>query len=86
VKLLSVDTPIEIERIQVEILRQMTPGEKMDCIRDMTMSVAQMQVEAVRRQWPDATDEEIRLRVFSRWIPRELMIRAFNWDPADHGY
>ena len=85
-KPLAEDTPVEVERIQMEILRRMTPGQKMDCIRDMTMSMAAMQLAAVKRQHPDATEEEIRLRVISRWLPRDIMIRAYNWDPAVHGY
>jgi hypothetical protein len=85
-KPLAEDTSIEVERIQMEILRRMTPGQKMDRVRDLTMTAAEMQYAAIKRQRPDASDEEIRLRVISRWLPRELMIRAYNWDPAEHGY
>jgi hypothetical protein len=83
---LAEDTPIEIERIQIERLRRMSPGEKLDRARNMAMTVMGMQMAEVRGRYPEAPLQEIRLRVISRWIPRELMIRVYGWDPAEHGY
>jgi hypothetical protein len=34
---------------------------------------------------PQAPDREVFLRVASRHLPRELMIRAYAWDPEING-
>lgn len=83
---LADDTPIEIERIQVERQRRMSPGEKLDRARNMAMTAMQMQMAEVRGRYPSASLQEIRLRVISRWLSRDMMISAYGWDPAEHGY
>jgi len=32
---------------------------------------------------PEASDHEVLLRVAARHLPRELMIRAYGWDPEN---
>ena len=39
----------------------------------------------VRKMHPQAPDREVFLRVASRHLPRELMIRAYGWDPEIDG-
>jgi hypothetical protein len=34
---------------------------------------------------PQASDREVFLRVAARHLPRELMIRAYSWDPEIDG-
>ena len=37
----------------------------------------------VRRLYPNASDHQVLLRVAARHLPRDLMIRAYGWDPED---
>ncbi len=39
----------------------------------------------LRRRYPDATDRELQLRLAARSYDRDLMIKAFGWDPKIHG-
>ena len=39
----------------------------------------------LRARYPLATPREIELRLRSRSLDREVMIRAFGWDPDLHG-
>jgi len=34
---------------------------------------------------PEASDREVFLRVAARHLPRDLMIRAYQWDPEIDG-
>ena len=41
-----------------------------------------MAEEDVRRQYPEASEREVFLRAASRRLGRDLMIKAYGWDPA----
>jgi hypothetical protein len=40
----------------------------------------------IRRRYPLADDQERKLRLPSRWLEPELMIKVFDWDPKKEGY
>jgi hypothetical protein len=40
----------------------------------------------IRRAHPDATERERQLRLASRWLSPELMMKAFGWDVTQMGY
>ena len=42
-------------------------------------------VVRIRQRHPEATEEEVRLRLASLWFDRETMIRVFHWDPEERG-
>lgn len=60
----------------------MTPGEKIAASLNAAQFVLQMYEMGVRRLYPDADDAEVLRRVAARHLPRELVIRAYGWDPA----
>jgi hypothetical protein len=39
----------------------------------------------LKQRYPDATPREIDLRLASRVLDRDTMIRAFGWDPDKQG-
>ena len=80
-KPLAEDTPIEVERIQVEMVRQTTPGQKLARMTSLNRSLRTMAREQIRSQYPQASEREIELRTAARWLGPELMRRAFGWDP-----
>jgi hypothetical protein len=83
--LFSVVDP-EAERRWLDEIRQMTIAEKLQWMNRINSAMERLARADVRRRYPYATDREIRLRVASRRIPRELMIKAFGWDPEIEGY
>ena len=52
----------------------------------MTRAVQQLALMDIRRRHPDADEREQALRLASRWIEPELMLRAFGWDVREKGY
>lgn len=83
----SPDTPEEIERIQIEGYRRMSPREKFARVCELNALTEKMAAARIRRQYgPDLSEREMQLRLAALRIDRETMIRAFGWDPEKEGY
>ena len=80
------DTHPKIEAFLIEGYRKMTPAQKLERVRSLTRAVQELALLDVRRRHPDADEREQALRVASRWIEPELMVRAFGWDVRSEGY
>ena len=80
------DTHPEIDDLLVEASRKMTPTQKLDCVRELIRALQELALMDVRRRHPNADVREQELRVASRWIEPELMVRAFGWDARAKGY
>ncbi len=68
-------------RVLVEGYRRMTPVERLERAFSMTRTLKLLIEAQVRSEHPAASDQEIRLRVGARWLPRDVMIGAYGWDP-----
>ena len=68
-------------RVLVDGYRRMSPLHKLERAFSMTRTLKILIEAQVRKDHPEASDAEVRLRVGSRWIPRDLMIKAYGWDP-----
>jgi hypothetical protein len=64
----------------------MSPAEKFQRIEGMNAMMGQLARADILRRYPDADEREICLRIASRRIPAELMIKAFGWNPNMKGY
>ncbi len=80
------DTDPAIEAMLIEGYRRMSPAQKLECVRALTRAVQQLALLDIRRRHPDADERERALRLASRWIEPELMLRAFGWDVREAGY
>ena len=65
--------------------RRATPAQKLERMFAMGRTVNELARADLRGRYPDATPREIELRLRSRSLDRETMIRAFGWDPEIHG-
>jgi len=80
------DTDPQAMEVWLDLLRRMTPGERIAAAFDLTNFALQMNATGVRSAFPEADDREVLLRVAARHLPRDLMIRAYKWDPDANGY
>lgn len=60
---LAADTPLDIERRQIEAWRRMTPAEKAACITGLAQAAHAMTWAGVRHRHPHASPREQFLRV-----------------------
>ena len=80
------DTDPRIEAMLIEGYRRMSPSQKLERVRALTRAVQELALVDIRRRHPDADEREQALRLASRWIEPELMVRAFGWDVRKVGY
>lgn len=80
------DTHPKIEALLIEGYRKMSPAQKLARVRALTRAVQELALMDVRRRHPDADAREQALRVASRWLTPDLMMRAFGWDVREAGY
>ena len=80
------DTHPKIEALLIEGYRKMSPTKKLERVRDLTRAVQELALADIRRRHPNANAREQALRLASRWIEPELMVRAFGWDVREVGY
>lgn len=75
------DTDPATMEVWRDIQRAMTVGQKMSAVLGASQLVLRAYEMGVRRMYPGATDEEVTWRVAARHLPRELVMRAYGWDP-----
>jgi hypothetical protein len=82
---LSSDTTPVAHEVMVGLWRNMTPSRKMRIVLESNQMCDELALAGIRRQYPAATEHEQRMRLAARRIDRDLMIKAFGWDPELHG-
>jgi hypothetical protein len=80
------DTAPFADRILVEGYRNMKPELKLKQVTILTQTIQRMALARLQKQYPKMTLREQKLRLASLWLPRETMIKHFNWDPKEMGY
>ena len=75
------DTDPRAMEVWLALQRRMPPGDKIVVVMEASALLLSMYEAGVRLQYPEATDREILLRTASRHLNRDLMIRAYGWDP-----
>jgi hypothetical protein len=59
--ILSRDTSPEVERVQIELLRQAGPTRRFALARSLSQTVMQLARGGIRRRHPDVDEEEVGL-------------------------
>ena len=81
----SPDTSRAAEEVQFAAYRRMTPAQKVRIIGELNRTMDEIARIAIRKKYPHATEREVALRLAARKYGRELMVRAFGWDPDVEG-
>jgi predicted RNA-binding Zn ribbon-like protein len=79
------DTDPRAMEVWLELLRQKPPGERLATTLALTDLTLKMAEAGVRVSYPQASDREVFLRAAARHLSRELMVRAYGWDPELNG-
>ena len=80
---LSPDTHPEIERMQIERLRQMPSWRKMELVGDMNETVRTLALAGLRQRHPDDTPAQRRRRLADLMLGPELAARVFGPPPRE---
>ena len=74
---LNLDTSPEIERMQVEGWRDMSPEHKAALVAGLSQAAVDMALAGIRHRYPDAPPREQRLRLAVILLGRDLARQAF---------
>ncbi|MEW6102347.1 MAG: hypothetical protein AB1630_00785 [bacterium] len=85
-KTLSPDTQPEAEKVLIELLRKAPAWRKIEMVSQITTACRELALIGLRRRYPEANDDELKKRLAALVLPREIVIRAYNWDPEKEGY
>lgn len=75
------DTDPRARAVQIELLRRMSPDQRLNLCFQLCDLVNSFSEAGVRAAYPHASEREVFLRTAARRLPRDLMIRAYGWDP-----
>ena len=81
---LSPDTSPQIERIQIEGLRQMPPWRKLALVGDMNDAVRALALAGLRQRYPDDTPAQRRRRLADLVLGPELATCVYG-PPQEDG-
>ena len=75
------DTDPRVLEVWMDMLHAKTPGERILMTLEMSDFAFRLSESGVRERYPAASEREVFLRAAALRLPRELMIRAYGWDP-----
>ena len=75
------DTDPRAMEVFVDLHRRMPASQKVARAFEITEMLLRLSLSDVRRQFPEASEREVFLRMTARHLDRDLMIRAYGWHP-----
>ena len=85
-KPLSPDTTPDAQCKHYELMRQLSPEEKLFLAFALTDATRNLILADLQHRFPDAREDEIRRRFIARVLSREDVIRAYGFDPKAEGF
>lgn len=82
----SPDTTLEAQRKQIELMRTLTPSDRLSLAFALTETMRNLVLADLHHRFPQADELEIRRRFIARVLSREDVIRAYGFDPKAEGY
>ena len=79
------DTSPEALAKQIELYRRMTPSEKADRLRALTLAVNTLALAGLRQRHPAADEHELHLRLAALRLGEDLVAQVYGWRPPPHG-
>ena len=83
---LSADTSLAAEAVLIEHYRGLEVHERIAIALDLTRMADEIALEGIRERHPGAPEREQRLRLAALKYGRELVLKAFGWDPQVEGW
>ena len=85
-KPLSPDTTTDAQRMHFKLMRQLPGWKRLKLAFELTQATRQLVLTDIRHRFAGASEEEIRRRFIARVLPREDVIRVYDFDPRQEDY
>lgn len=80
---LSLDTPPQVERMQIERLRHMPAWRKLALMAEMSQTVRTLALAGLRQRYPHDTPAQRRRRMADLLLDPELAARVYGAPPEE---
>jgi hypothetical protein len=85
-KPLSQDTTPEAQRKHYELMRKLSPEQRLSMAFALTDATRNLILADLHHRFPEANENEIKRRFIARVLSREDVIRAYGFDPKAEGF
>ena len=85
-KPLSQDTTPEAQRKHYELMRKLSPEQRLSMAFALTDATRNLVLADLHHRFPDANEKEITRRFIARVLSRDDVIRAYGFDPKAEGF
>jgi hypothetical protein len=85
-KPLSLDTTPEAQRKHYELMRKLSPEQRLSMAFALTDATRNLILADLHHRFPEADENEIRRKFIARVLSREDVIRAYGFDPKAEGF
>ena len=85
-KPLSPDTTVEAQRKHYELMRRLTPSQRLAMAFELTDAGRNLILADLQYRFPHSTPAEVRRRFIARVLPRADVIRVYGFDPDAEGF
>ena len=75
------DTDEKTEQVLIELLRAAPAWKKLEQVEELTETSRQLALSGLRKRHPQASEQELRLRLAVLLFGYETVIRAYGRDP-----
>ena len=77
------DTAPEAAGLHARLVAALTPAERTQRMRELTLGASLTALAGLRRRYPGATDRELLLRLAVLRLGAEVVARVYGWRSAD---
>ena len=80
------DTTTDAQAMVYELMGRLPAWKKLKLTCELIETARNLTRADLQKQFPQASEPELRRRFIARVLPRELVIRAYGFDPEQEGY
>lgn len=77
------DTTERADEVQFELLRKMTPMQRAEIFTALTLAVQELALAGWRQRFPNATEDELRMRMAVQRLGAETVRKVWGWSPPE---
>jgi hypothetical protein len=77
------DTHPDMERLQIDLLRQAPAWRRAEMLGEMYETMKQLALSGLRARHPEADERELRRRLADLLLPADLAVRAYGPPPEE---
>lgn len=78
----TTDTCADAEAVQLQLLRKMTPQQRLQKACNLSAQLRNMAFDAIRRRHPDFSEDEVRLKFIEVTYGKQLADDVRHWQEA----